>query len=62
MWTNKYEPTNSEWYIVKLQGKRTIMMWNEHNKFWTDFAGKTYKFNQIDEWLDDSVTNQLSIS
>lgn len=55
MWTKLYEPSETEWYIVKLQRKRTIMMWNAHNKFWCDFAGKTYKFNEIDEWLDDSV-------
>lgn len=57
MWTNKYEPIKSDWYIVKHQGKRTVMKWNNHNKFWCEFSGKTYKFNEIDEWLDDSVTN-----
>ena len=54
MWTNKYEPIESEWYLVKVNGKKEILMWNRHNKFFADFCGKTYKFNQIDCWLDDS--------
>ena len=53
MWTKEYEPVKSDWYIVKIQGKRNILMWNSPNKFWTGLDGKTYKFNQIDEWLDD---------
>jgi hypothetical protein len=56
MWTELYEPTQSGWYVVKIEGKRTVMNWNSINKFWVDFAGKTYKFNEIDKWLDDSVT------
>lgn len=56
MWTELYEPNQSGWYVVKFQGKRTIMNWNSTNKFWADFSGKTYKFKEIDKWLDDSVT------
>lgn len=55
MWTNKYEPKVGTWYLVKVDGKSTPMMWNDHNKFFADFCGKTYKFNQVDCWLDDDV-------
>jgi hypothetical protein len=55
MWTNKYNPTNSDWYIVVVDGKKSPMSWNSHNKFWVDFGGKTYKPEQIDRWLDDSI-------
>lgn len=54
MWTNKYQPTIGDWYLAKIDGKKQILMWNDHNKFFADFAGKTYTFNQIDCWLDDS--------
>lgn len=53
MWTNNYNPENGDWYIVKLNGKRMPMNWNNYNKFWCDFGGKTYKPEQIDCWLDD---------
>ncbi len=55
MWTNLYEPEESDWYIVKLQGKRTVLMWNSRNKFWVGFDGRTYLFKDIDMWLDDSM-------
>ncbi len=54
MWTNKYQPTIGGWYIAKINGNKQILMWNEHNLFFADFCCKTYKFDQIDCWLDDS--------
>ena len=54
MWTNKYIPTERDWYIVKVNNKKQILMWNNHNKFFVDIVGKTYKFDQIECWLDDS--------
>jgi hypothetical protein len=54
MWTNKYEPKEGGWFLTKVNGEKQILMWNSHNHFFADFAGKTYKFNQIDCWLDDS--------
>ena len=54
MWTNKYEPIIGDWYLVKVAGRKEILMWNEFNKFFAGFSGKTYVFDQIDCWLDDS--------
>lgn len=56
MWTKSYEPTESDWYIVKINGAKMPMMWNIHNKFFSDFAGKTYRFDEIECWLNDSAT------
>lgn len=53
MWTNNYNPNKSDWYVAKIEGKRTVLNWNAPNKFWSDFAGKTYEPECIDCWLDD---------
>lgn len=57
MWTNNYNPTEKGWYLVKINGKKDPLSWNIHNKFWSDFAGKTYRPDQIDCWLDDTKIN-----
>ena len=54
MWTNTYEPKKSDWYLVKLNGVKQTLKWNSTNKFFVDFAGKTYTFDKIDCWLDDA--------
>lgn len=59
MWINKYQPSVSDWYIVRIDGKKQVLMWNNHNHFFSDFAGKTYKFNEIDCWLDDSKSLKI---
>ncbi len=46
-------PKIGEWYICFVSGQRQILMYNNHNNFWADFAGKTYRPEQIDKWLDD---------
>jgi len=54
MWTKDCNPTESDWYIIVVDGKRFPAMYNYHNNFWCGHDGKTYKPNQIEMWLDDS--------
>jgi hypothetical protein len=54
MWTNKYMPSDRGWYLVKINGLKSALLWNDYNHFFAGVDGKTYNFNDIDSWLDDS--------
>ena len=60
MWVNKYNPTEKGWYLVKINGVKDPLTWNVHNQFWCGLAGKTYKPDQIDCWLDDTKISTVS--
>ena len=63
MWIKDSSPKTNEWFICIVNGQRMPMMFNVHNQFWVDFSGKTYKPNQIDKWLDDSIlSNTISLT
>jgi hypothetical protein len=56
MWITSSEvsPSESSWFIIYVNGVRFPARYNKFNNFWIDSAGKTYKPEQIDKWLDDS--------
>lgn len=55
MWVKSYEPNIGGWYLCKINGNKLPLMWNKYNKFFSDFAGKTFHFLDIDCWLDDTL-------
>ncbi len=59
MFVKSGNPTKGDWYIVKVDGRRQPMMWNDYNKFWSSMAGKTYKPEEIDGWFDDAAVQDV---
>lgn len=53
MWTNKYMPIKSDWYLAKVKGKRKALRWNNFKKFFVDSSGREVSFDKVDCWLDD---------
>ena len=45
-------PSDSDWYVCIVNGKREVMKFNFPNKFWMDFTAKPYKPNEIEKWLN----------
>ena len=45
-------PTENLWFICYADGVRQPLRFNKHNQFWVALAGKTYKPNEIEKWLD----------
>lgn len=54
LWVNADDRTPSEnlWFICYADGVRQPLLFNKHNQFWVALAGKTYKPNEIQRWLD----------
>lgn len=52
-WISGRTPVTSDWFVCHIGDERVILKYNVTNKFWADFAGKTYKPDEISEWLDD---------
>ena len=47
-----FNPTENLWFICYADGVRQPLKFNKHNQFWVALAGKTYKPNEIERWLD----------
>jgi hypothetical protein len=54
LWVNSDDrvPTENLWFICYADGVRQPLKYNKHNQFWVALAGKTYKPNEIERWLD----------
>jgi hypothetical protein len=54
LWVNGDDrtPTENLWFICYADGVRQPLKFNKHNQFWVALAGKTYKPNEIERWLD----------
>ena len=54
LWVNADDrtPTENLWFICYADGVRQPLKFNKHNQFWVALAGKTYKPNEIEKWLD----------
>lgn len=54
LWVNADDrtPTENLWFICYADGVRQPLKFNKHNQFWVALAGKTYKPNEIERWLD----------
>jgi len=54
LWVNSDDrtPTENLWFICYADGVRQPLKFNKHNQFWVALAGKTYKPNEIEKWLD----------
>ena len=58
-WELEKLPTKRGWYLCKVNGEKTPLMWNLQNQFWTGIDGKTYKGV---EWLNDETDYQANTS
>ena len=54
LWVNSNDrvPTENLWFICYADGIRQPLKYNKQNQFWVALAGKTYKPNEIERWLD----------
>ena len=54
LWVNGDDrtPTENFWFICYADGVRQPLKFNKHHQFWVALAGKTYKPNEIERWLD----------